>query len=91
MNDRRAAEGPLAGRSLHQRVAAVVRGEMARYQITQARLASALGIAQQSVSRKRSGRTPWTLDELEVIAPLFGSTPEELVRQAGALRRVDSR
>lgn len=80
---------PLAERPLHQRVAAVVRGEMARYEITQARLATILGITQQSVSRKRSGQTPYTLDELDVIAPLLATTPDELLRAARDLRPVD--
>ncbi|WP_081802281.1 helix-turn-helix domain-containing protein [Actinotalea ferrariae] len=80
---------PIASRPLHERVAAVVRGEMARYEVTQARLAGVLGITQQSVSRKRAGTSPWTLDELETVAPLFGSTADELVRQARELRPVD--
>lgn len=80
---------PLAERPLHERVAAVVRGEMARYDVSQARMSLILGITQQSVSRKRSGQTPYTLDELEIIAPLFGQTPDELLRQARELRPVD--
>ncbi|GEA79965.1 hypothetical protein CUD01_04090 [Cellulomonas uda] len=80
---------PLAERPLHQRVAAVIRGEMARYEITQARVAALLGITQQSVSRKRAGQTPYTLDELEVLAPLFATTPDELLRAARDLRPVD--
>ena len=62
---------------------------MAQYEINQVRLAGALGITQQSVSRKRSGFTPWTLDELEIVAPMFGTTPDQLLRLARELRPVD--
>jgi len=71
---------PLGERPLHERVAANIRAEMARHGVTQAHVAALLGITQQSVSAKRGGRTPITLDELEIIAPLFGMTPDELLR-----------
>lgn len=71
---------PLAQRPLHERVAATVRAEMARYDVTQAQIAARLGVSQQAVSSKKSGKTPFTLDELEAIAPLFEMTADELVR-----------
>ncbi len=77
---------PLSERPLHERVAATIRAEMARFGVTQAQIASALKVSQQSVSSKRNGRTPFTLDELEVIAPMLGMSPAELVlgqRRAG--------
>ena len=80
---------PLAERPLHERVAAAVRAEMARYGITQVRLGQVLGITQQSVSRKRSGRTPYTIDELELVAPLFGMTADELLAAARDPRQGD--
>ena len=64
---------------LHQRVAANVRAEMARVGVTQADLAEALHITQQSVSAKRSGKTPFTLNDLETIAPMFGMDVLELI------------
>ena len=79
---------PLDQRPLHERVAATVRAEMARYGITQVRMAELLGITQQSISRKRSGKTPYTLNELEIIAPLFGMTPDELLRGSRSPRPV---
>lgn len=81
---------PLEQRPLHERVAAAVRAEMARYGIPQTKVAELLGITQQSVSRKRAGKTPYTLDELELLAPLFGMTPDELLRGA-RLNRLDPR
>ncbi len=65
--------------TLHQRVAANVRAEMARIGVTQAQLANVLHITQQSVSAKRSGKTAFTLNELDAIAPLLDMTVEELI------------
>ena len=53
---------------------------MARYGITQTRIAGLLGVTQQTVSAKKGGSTPFTLDELDRIAPMFGMTADELVR-----------
>lgn len=64
---------------LHVLVAANVRAEMARAGISQARVAEALHTSQQSVSQKRSGRTPFSLNDLEVVAPLLGLTVAELI------------
>lgn len=55
-----------------QRVSAAVRAEMARTRTPQASLARALGITQQSVSRRLNGHTPFTLDEVVVAADLLG-------------------
>jgi len=65
--------------SLHQRVAANVRAEMARLGVTQTQLAEALHITQQSVSAKRSGKTPFTVNELDIIAPMLQMTVAELI------------
>lgn len=59
---------PLGDRPLHEIVAAVIRGEMAKLQISQAKAAAVLGIAQQSLNRKVRGVTPFTLDELDALA-----------------------
>src|SRR5699024_1406714 len=66
-------------RSLQQRVADNVRAEMARYGVSAKQLAEALGMSVQSVSVKRRGDVPFSLNDLELIAPLFGMTPGELV------------
>jgi len=80
---------PLTERPLHERVAAVVRAQMAAYGVTQAQLAQRLNITQQSVSPKRSGKTPFTLNELELIAPMFAMEADEILRAARELRPVD--
>lgn len=51
-----------------QSVAAVILDEMARQQRSQIELAGALGLSQAAVSRRLSGSTPWTVDELIVAA-----------------------
>ena len=71
---------PLAERPLRERVAANARAELARNGVPQTRVAMALGLTQQAVSQKLSGRRPLTLDDIEVIAPLVGMTADELVR-----------
>lgn len=79
---------PLSERPLHERVAAVVRAQMATYQVTQAQLANALNVTQQTISVKRGGRVPFTVDELEVMAPVFGMEPDDILREARNLRPV---
>ena len=49
-------------------VADNVRAVMARTRTTQHMLAGALGLSQQSVSRRLAGLTPFALDELDVVA-----------------------
>lgn len=70
--------------ALHAVVAANVRAEMARLGIRQSEVAQALGIGQPSVSAKRQGHTPFTLNELAVIAPMLGMTVGELIDGAVA-------
>lgn len=70
----REAEGLLS-----RTVASNVRAEMGRYNVTQQRIAAALGLKQQNVSDRLRGRTPFTLDEIGIIAPLFDMTAVELI------------
>lgn len=72
---------PLRERPLHERVAATVRAEMARYGVRQREIAIALGLTQQSVSGKLRGSTPFAVDELAVVAPMVGMTVSELIAQ----------
>jgi transcriptional regulator with XRE-family HTH domain len=71
---------PISERPLRARVAANIRAELARNDVTQVQVAAALGITQQAVSQKLSGRRPFSLDDVEVIAPMVGMAPDELVR-----------
>jgi len=64
---------------LHLKVAATVRAEMARAGLLQTDLAYALGLAQQAVSARLRGKTPFTLADIDALADLFGTTAEDLV------------
>jgi transcriptional regulator with XRE-family HTH domain len=62
-----------------ERVAAAIRGELARQRRTQRDLAEALGMAQQSVSRRLSGTTPISVGELDAISLYLGVAPAQLL------------
>lgn len=66
-------------RPLHKTVAANVRAEAARMNVTQAQIAEVIGKTQQVVSSKMRGQTPFQLDELAVVAPLMSMTVAELI------------
>lgn len=65
--------------ALHRVVAATVRAEMARVNITQQRLAEMVGVSQQGISDRLRGKTPFTINEVGILAPLFGMIPAELI------------
>lgn len=52
-----------------------IRAEMARRGVSQSRLADALGISQQAVSQKLTGRRPITTEEIAAIAAVLDVTP----------------
>ena len=52
--------------------AANVRRQRRSLDLTQRQIADTLGIDQSSVSLKERGRVPFTLDQLEALADLFG-------------------
>ena len=49
-----------------------IKAECGRRGISQRRLSLALGMAQQSISDRWRGRTPWTLDEVERLESVLG-------------------
>lgn len=70
-----------------QAVAANVRAEMARRQVTQATLAAALGVTQQAVSRRLRGDVDFTVSELQAVAdvlevPVADLIPASVLRSA---------
>lgn len=68
-----------------QKIAANVRAEAARKRRTQADLAGLLGITQQAMSRRFHGHTPFTADEMAVIASDLGVPVSALIGEtAGA-------
>lgn len=65
--------------SFTEQVAATVRAELARHDRTQQDLAHALGLSQQSVSRRLSGHLALDTNELERIAEFLGIPVEALL------------
>lgn len=65
-----------------KRVAAAIRGEMARKGFTQTDLAEALGTSQSAISRRLAGEVPLDVDELDAIAGFLSVPAESLL--AGA-------
>lgn len=65
--------------ALYKRVAANVRIQMALRQVSQTALAAHLGVAQQSVSPKVRGMTPFTLTDIDALARWWGLEPAELL------------
>lgn len=60
-------------------VAAELRAEIARQRRTQGDLAQALGWTQQYLSRRLTGATPLSLDDVEKLARILGIPLAELV------------
>jgi transcriptional regulator with XRE-family HTH domain len=79
------AEGR-TGPSLSKRVAAEIRAEMARQQVTQNALAKKLGVTQPWLWRRVKGDHPISLDDLELIGQGLDMQPEQLIDRAIALR-----
>lgn len=57
-----------------ERVAAEVRGQLARQRKTQAALSEALGMSPQAISRRLAGAIPFDVNELDSVA-LFLDVP----------------
>lgn len=64
---------------LRDLVAAEVRAEMGRQQVTQVQLSRAIGMSQQSLSERLRGKTPFTTDDLDTIADALGVHPAVLL------------
>ncbi len=58
-----------------ERVVEEVRATMARFRMTQFDLARMLGVSQGQASRKMRRITPFTLDEIDLLADWFQTTP----------------
>jgi len=72
------------GEAFTKRVAAEVRAEMARQQISQEKLASLTGLSQSRISRRLVGDRPFDVTELAAIAialgvPVMQFMPAEIV------------
>ncbi len=65
--------------TLSEVVAANVRAECARRGWHQGIVAEHMGMVRNAVSDRARGRTPWTLDEVERLAGLFGLEVADLL------------
>ena len=65
--------------SLNDQVASEVRATMGRFGLKQKDLSKALGISQAQVSSRLRGTTPFSLDDIEMIAKWFSTTPQVLM------------
>ena len=81
------AEDVSGGHTLSEVVARRIRAEAAWAGLTQAQLGVALGVNRVGVDHRFRGITPWTLDEVERAARLFGVRPADLLSE---LPRLDS-
>lgn len=68
-----------------QHVAANVRAELARRNISGRSLALALGWTASSTARRLSGATPLTVDDLSQIAAHIGVAPAHLMSEYSAV------
>ena len=69
-------------RRLAVQVSGEVRAVMARFSLQQADLAVILGVTQAQVLRKLRCVHPFTLDEVELLADYFSTTPPVLMGYA---------
>lgn len=68
-----------SGQRLRDRVAAEARAWRGRLNITQVEIARALNLSQPQVSARMRGHVAFSLEEVEVLADLFGIEPAELL------------
>lgn len=67
-----------------QRIAANVRAEMARRQITQSAMSKETGLSQTAISRRLVGSIPFTVNELDRIADILTVPVSHLIGEAVA-------
>lgn len=75
--------------SLSETVASNILAEAGRRRMSQSDLGQALGLTRQAVSDRYRGRVPWTLDEVERAAAVFG-VPLPYLLSIPWLPRLDS-
>lgn len=67
-----------------ERIAANVRAEAARRQVTQTMLADRLGLTQPGMSRRMLGRVPFSAAELAAVAEVLSVSVVDLIGEAVA-------
>ena len=70
---------PDLGTALSRSVAAEVRAWRGRLAVTQGRVAEILGLSQPQVSQRLSGKVPFSLDEIGLLAAAWDLDPAELI------------
>jgi transcriptional regulator with XRE-family HTH domain len=75
---------PVQQSSFADEVAANIRAEAARRGVLQSQIAAALGLSQSGISGRYRGRIEWSLNEIEAVAHILGTTTSDLlVRHQG--------
>lgn len=69
-------------------VAAEVRAELARQQVHQSTVARALGLSEMAVSRRTTGKTSFSVEELATVAAVLGVDVRDLLPVGSAVVRV---
>jgi transcriptional regulator with XRE-family HTH domain len=82
-------DGPFL--TANERVIATVNALMEWRRMTQAELAEKLGQSQPWLSKRLTGRTPFQIEDLDLIGAFFGLSPAELLQDGhGNLDRRSS-
>lgn len=64
-------------------VNANIKAECARQDLSVAAIAEAFGVSDDSITRRRTGRLAWTLDEIAAVASMLKVNPAELTNVTG--------
>ncbi len=72
----------------HQLIARYIRGQLAMTGLTQTEVAERLGFPnQQALSRRLTGTTPFTIDELTAVVQMLGLDYAEVVNEIQRMSR----
>lgn len=82
------AINPLSGSDARDVIAANVRVELARAKVSGAQAAQAIGIPGSTFSRRMTGETSFSAEEVAAIAALLGVTSDVLL--SGAVAAADT-
>lgn len=75
---------PVVNDSLSTLVAATIRWEASRYELTQQDLAAYLHRSRSAISQRFTGRVAWSLDDVGRIAEAMGVKPGYLLEEPSA-------
>jgi transcriptional regulator with XRE-family HTH domain len=75
----------------HQLIARYIRGQLAMSGFTQQQVANATGIVQQALSRRLTGQTPFSIDDLTAVVQLLGINYAEMVDEVQKMATREAR